>query len=126
LRVLLDAHVFGRRIGRRLAAAGHDVLALDQDEVLSRLPDGKVLALASDENRILVTYNVSDFAGIVRQWGEAGRSHAGLILVTDSRAGFGPIVQRLEQMLAARPDQAEWVDRVGFLSSGSGSSAPPS
>ena len=47
MRVLLDAHVSNRHVGRKLAAAGHDVLALDQDETLSRLADEDVLMLAA-------------------------------------------------------------------------------
>lgn len=115
MRILLDAHVSGRRVGRALRTGGHDVLALDQDETLSRLPDGEVLALAAQEHRVVVTFNVSDFARLAREWAEARRSHAGLILVTDPRTGQGAIGRRLEQVLAARPDQEEWIDRVEFL-----------
>lgn len=114
MRVLLDAHVSGRRVGRPLRNAGHDVLALDSDEALSRLPDGEVLALATREDRIVVTYNVSDFARLVREWAEARRSHAGVILVPDARAGHGLILRRLKEMFAAHPDQGEWADRVEF------------
>lgn len=115
MRVLLDAHVSGRRVGRPLRAAGHDVLALDADETLSRLTDREVLELAAEQSRIVVTRNVSDFARIARQWAEAGRSHAGLILVTGSRLGFGPMLRTLEEAFSARPEQDAWVDRVEFL-----------
>jgi hypothetical protein len=115
VRVLLDAHVSGRRIGRALHTAGHDVLALDSDEALSRLPDGEVLALATREDGIVVTYNVSDFARLAREWAEARRRHTGVVLVPDSRGGHGPILRRLEEMFAAHPDQGDWADRVEFL-----------
>lgn len=115
---MLDAHVSGRRVGRSLRAGGHDVLALDEDETLSRLPDEEVLALAADETRIVVTYNVSDFARIGRRWAEAGRSHAGLILVTDAHAGHGAILRGLDRLFAARPDQEDWIDAVVFLARG--------
>ena len=116
--LLLDAHVSGRRVGRALRTVGHDVLALDSHEALSRLPDGEVLALAAKENRVVVTYNVSDFARLAREWAEAGRTHAGLILATDPLAGYGAIRRRLERMFAERPDQDEWIDRVEFLGRG--------
>lgn len=115
MRVLLDAHVSGRRVGRPLRRAGHDVLALDSDESLSRLPDDEVLELAATEQRVVVTHNVSDFARLAREWAEARRPHAGMILVAASRAGHGPIVRRLEEMFAASPDQGDWADRVEFL-----------
>jgi hypothetical protein len=112
---LLDAHVSGRRVGGPLRAAGHDVLALDEDERLSRLPDEDVLALAAEEDRVVVTRNVRHFAPIARQWAEARRSHAGLILVTDPGAGFGAIRRGLDGLFAARPRQDDWGDRVEFL-----------
>lgn len=118
MRILLDAHVSGRHIGRPLRKAGHDALALDGDAVLSRLADGDVFALAAREERIVVTYNVSDFAGLPRQWAEARRSHAGLILVPDAHIGAGAILRRLEQLFAAHPDQDDWIDRVAFVSRG--------
>lgn len=114
MRVLLDAHVSGRRIGRTLRSAGHDVLALDSQEALSRLPDREVLTLATGDERILVTYNVGDFARMAREWAEAGRSHAGIVLVTDPRIGTGPILSRLEELFSAHPARTDWVDRVAF------------
>jgi hypothetical protein len=118
VRVLLDAHVSSRHVGRRLARAGHDVLALDQDETLSRLADEEVLTLAVAQERIVITHNVRHFVPIVRSWVEARRSHHGLILVTLPHTDYGAILRRLEQMFAAHPDQDEWVDRVEFLGRG--------
>lgn len=40
--------------------------------------DEDLLALAAREDRILVTFDVNDFPGIVHGWGEAQRQHAGL------------------------------------------------
>jgi hypothetical protein len=84
LRFLLDAHVSGRSIGRRLQEDGHDVRALDQELVLEGLGDDRVLALAAEEQRILVTNDIGDFPRMLRQWAEAQRSHAGVILVYGS------------------------------------------
>jgi hypothetical protein len=103
VRVLLDAHVSSRHIGRRLARAGHDVFALDHDETLRRLTDEDVLVLAAEQERIVITHNVRHFVPIARSWAEARRSHHGAIL------------RRLEQMFAERSDQDEWVDRVACL-----------
>lgn len=115
MRILLDAHVSGRRVGRPLRAAGHDVLALDENDRLSRLADEEVVSLADEEGRIVVTYNISDFARIGRRWAEARRSHAGLILVTDPHAGHGAILRGIDGLFTARPRQDDWIDRVEFL-----------
>jgi uncharacterized protein DUF5615 len=113
--VLLDAHVSSRHVGAKLAAAGHDVLALDRNETLSRLADQDVLVLAAEQGRIVITHNVRHFAALARSWAEARRSHGGMILVTLPRAAYGAILSRLEQAFAARPGQHDWIDRVEFL-----------
>jgi predicted nuclease of predicted toxin-antitoxin system len=81
LRLLLDAHVSGPRVGKRLEARGHDVRALDQEPALEGLDDEEVLATAASEQRILVTHNIRDFPSILREWAAVQRSHAGVILV---------------------------------------------
>jgi hypothetical protein len=118
VRVLLDAHVSSRHLGRRLAAAGHDVLALDQDEALNRLADDDVLALAAEQERIVITNNVRHFAAVARNWTEARRGQCGVILVTLPHADYGAILRRLERLFAAYPGQADWIDRVEFLGRG--------
>ena len=94
------------------------MLAFDQDETLSRLADEDVLALAADQERIVISHNLRHFAPIARTWGEARRRHHGLILVTLPHTDYGAILRRLEQLFAERRDQAEWVDRVEFLGRG--------
>jgi Domain of unknown function (DUF5615) len=118
VRVLLDAHVSSRRLGRPLRRAGRDVLALDQDETLSGLADEDVLALAAEQERIVITHNVRHFVPIVRSWAEARRNHHGLILVTLAHTENGAILRRLEEMFAAHSDQGGWAGRVEFLGHG--------
>jgi hypothetical protein len=118
VRVLLDAHLSSRRVGRPLGRRGHDVLALDQDQTLSRLADEEVLAFAAEEQRIAITHNVRHFAPIARSWADRGRSHCGLILVTLPHTEYGAILRGLERTFAARPEPDEWVDRVEFLGRG--------
>lgn len=115
MRLLLDAHVSSRHVGRRLVAAGHDVLALDQDETLGRLADEDVLVLAAEQERIVITHNVRHFAALARGWAEARRGHAGIILVTLPHTAYGAILRRLEHAFAQRAGQADWIDRVEFL-----------
>ena len=116
MRLLLDAHVSGRRVGDALRAQGHDVRALDEERQLEGLPDEDVLALAIAEQRILVTHNVADFPAILRDWAEASRSHAGVILVY--RIGhneFDLIERGLQRLLEARSSQDAWLDYPAIL-----------
>lgn len=116
MRLLLDANLSGRRIGRPLRQDGHDVLALSERPDLEGLADPEVLELAAAEDRILVTRNSRDFAPLLRQWAEAGRSHAGGVLIWTLRHDeFGPILEGLRRLLAERPEQSAWRDMAVAL-----------
>jgi len=116
VRLLLDAHLSGPKIGRRLEQKGHDVRALDQEPALEGLDDDEVLALATTERRILVTHNVADFPRIVRDWAAAQRAHAGVILVYGiDHSEFALIAHGIERCLQLRADQADWTDFPAIL-----------
>jgi predicted nuclease of predicted toxin-antitoxin system len=111
VRLLLDANLSGRRIARPLREDGHDVEALSDRPDLEGLADPEVLALAAAEERILVTRNSRDFAPLLREWAEAGRPHAGCVLIwTLKHDDFGPILEGIRRLLAERPEQSRWRD----------------
>lgn len=111
MRLLLDAHVSGPNVGRRLEESGHDVRALDQEPALEGLDDDEVLALAATEQRILVTHNVADFPRILREWAATQRVHAGVILVYGiDHSEFALIMRGIERWLELRPSRADWRD----------------
>lgn len=111
MRLLLDANLSGRRLARPLREDGRDVVALSERPELEGLADPEVLALATAEGRILITRNSRDFAPLLRDWAEAGRSHAGCILVWTLRHDeFGPILRGLRHLLDEQPDRSAWVD----------------
>jgi predicted nuclease of predicted toxin-antitoxin system len=122
VKLLLDAHVSGPRVGRRLKASGHDIRALDQEPALEGLDDDEVLALASEEQRILVTHNIRDFPSILREWAAAQRPHAGAILVygMDHRE-FDLISRGIERWLELYPEPANWTDLAVILNRDFGS-----
>jgi predicted nuclease of predicted toxin-antitoxin system len=117
VRLFLDAHISGRRIAQALRRRHHDVRAADEERQLDGATDEALLGLATDENRILVTFNVADFPDIARRWAEAKRSHAGLIIIVgiDHRE-FGAILRAIDRCLTIRPDQAAWNDLTLFVS----------
>lgn len=116
MRLLLDAHVSGPNVGRRLQERGHDVRALDQEPALEGLDDEDVLALAATEQRILVTHNVADFPLILREWAAAQHAHAGVILVYGiDHSEFALIARGIERWLQLRPDQTDWGDFPAIL-----------
>ena len=121
MRLFLDAHVSARRIATALRAQ-HDVRAADEERELDGWDDERLLALATEEGRIMVTFNVADFARIATEWAAASRSHAGcLLMVGIDHREFGLILRVINQALSTRPDQAAWVDYTAFCTR----SAPP-
>lgn len=111
MRFLLDAHVSGPRIGRRLQTAGHDVRALDQEPTLEGLDDEDVLVLACQDERILVTFDIGDFPNILREWSAAQRSHPGVILIYGiSHSEFELVVRGIERWLDLHPEPESWTD----------------
>jgi predicted nuclease of predicted toxin-antitoxin system len=117
MRLLLDAHVSGPSVGRPLRQRGHDVRALDQEPELEGLDDEEVLALATEDERILVTHNVADFPGFIREWAAGGRSHAGVILVYGiAHSEFGLVVRGIERWLELRLRPDDWLDFAGIVS----------
>lgn len=111
MRLLLDANLSPRGIAAKLRKAGHDVLALAEDATFEGLADPQVLELAASEQRVLITRNSRDFAPLARQWAEAGRPHAGIILIWAlDHSRFAEILAGVEHQLQQRPSQEQWRD----------------
>ena len=111
MRFLLDAHVSGPNVGGPLREAGHDVRALDQEPALEGLGDDLVLALAAEEDRIVVTQDIGDFPGMLRQWAAAKRSHAGAIVVYGiDHSEFELIIRGVQRWVELYPEAASWAD----------------
>ena len=111
MRLLLDANLSPRGIAGPLRERGHDVLALAEDSAFEGLSDPDVLALAASQQRVLITRNSRDFAPLAREWAEARRSHAGLILIwTLDHSQFRQILAGIYAQLERRPAQEQWRD----------------
>ncbi len=102
-----------------LRERGHDVRAADEERELDGLEDERLLDLATDETRAMITFDVKDFTVIARRWAEAGRRHAGLgIVVGVDHGEIGTILEILTRTLAQRPAQSDWTDFTTFISRG--------
>ena len=120
MRLFLDAHVSGQRMATALRKSGHDVRAADEDRDLDGMSDEDLLALATAEQRVLVTFNVADLPHIVRRWAEAGRGHTGCaIIVGIDHSEYGTIIRVVERVVDARPHPRDWRDYTCFVARGS-------
>jgi predicted nuclease of predicted toxin-antitoxin system len=115
--LLLDEMLSGT-IAEHLRAKGHDVLAVADDPALISLPDDQIFARATAAGRALVTANIKDFMPLDAQYRAAGRTHAGLILVsTKTFAQDRTYTAAIASALAALLDEPDRVQagHVFFL-----------
>lgn len=112
MRLMLDAHISGPKVGQALEDLGHDVKATERME---RIPDEVLLGMAAEEGRIFVTHNAKDFARIL-QHRPPEKSHAGLVLIPHSIRlnDFGALISGVHET-TSRFSQEEWVDKVGWM-----------
>lgn len=117
MRLFLDAHISARRVARALRRAGHDVRAVDEERALDGTSDEDLLAMATAEDRVMVTFDVGDFARIARRWAQAGQPHAGCAVVVGIDHGeFGTIIRSLRRSFEVdRPDPEDWRDHLRFV-----------
>ncbi|MEJ7841882.1 MAG: DUF5615 family PIN-like protein [Rubrobacter sp.] len=114
-RLLLDAHLSGRVIGRALRDRGHDVRNIDAEKNLEGLKDEDVMELAISEDRVLITANVVDFLPLIGELAKSGRSHPDCILIPNSfrNEDFGPLISAIDSELQDVLLD-EWIDRIGW------------
>jgi hypothetical protein len=119
VRLWLDEMIDGA-VAAELRNRGYDVLAVqDPDQIWARgLDDERQLDAASSGRRALVTFNVSDFAVISREWAEAGREHFGILLVhphTTAQKNIGALIHGLARFLDAHPAEDALASQVMYL-----------
>jgi hypothetical protein len=118
--LLLD-EMLSPKIAGQLRQRGHDAYAITERPDLVGLSDEQVLALGTDEGRIVVTLNIADFAALHSQWQAQGRRHRGLVYVStvsfpQDHAFLGSLVASLDKASAAADLPAP--DETSFLSRG--------
>lgn len=89
--------------------------AADEERQLDGWEDERLLGLAATEHRIVVTFNVKDFARLATEWAAAKSSHAGILLIVGvDHAEFGLTLRIIQAALKARPAQDSWIDYAAW------------
>jgi hypothetical protein len=118
--LLLDEMLSGA-IAEELRSSGHDAVAVVADPTLVGLPDDQILAQATVTGRALATANIKDFMTLDAAYRAAGRSHAGLILIStktfpQDRSFTTSVTKALSvflgQTASPLPDQVLFLPRV--------------
>jgi hypothetical protein len=112
--------MFPGAIAEQLCAKGHDVRAVVASAEFTGLPDEEILLGATEAGRSLVTANIKDFMPLDARYRTAGRTHAGLILVStktfpQNRTFVAAVLNALSELLS-RTEEAVSDGQVLFLS----------
>ena len=118
MKLALDHH-YSTQIAIQLRRRRCDVIAI-LERGWEQEDDDTLLALCADEQRALVTNNVSSFAVIARRWALEGRHHAGLIFTSDTRLPrakntIGVYVTELQSLIRANAAEKAFADRIHWL-----------
>jgi hypothetical protein len=111
IRVFADEDM-QRAVAVQLRAAGFDAIATLEANRLGE-SDPSQLLWAAREGRMLVTYNVADFARIHYEWMKQGLHHAGIVV--SRQRPIGDALQRLLH-LALTLSAEDMQDRLEYLS----------
>jgi len=100
-RSLLLDEMLSPAIAEQLRARGLDVFAITERPDLYGLSDEQVLGISADEDRVVVTLNIADFAALHSDWQAQGRSHGGIAYLSaatipQDRSFLGSVVRSLE------------------------------
>jgi hypothetical protein len=111
IRFFTDEDVYGA-VAVQLRAAGFDAVSTPDMNRLGEL-DEPQLEWATQEHRVLVTFNVGHFAQLHYQWMASSRHHAGLIV--SRQRSIGEVMRRLLH-LARTLEADDMLDRLEYLS----------
>jgi hypothetical protein len=114
LRLYMDEDSMDQALVRALRARGVDVMTAHEAGMAER-GDPDHLRFATEQGRVLCTFNVGDFYELHTACLAQGREHAGIILVPQQRYSIGEQMRRLLRLVATVPADA-MQSHVEFLS----------
>ena len=107
-----------RSLVRALRARGIDVITALDAEMIER-KDAEHLDYATQQGRVLCTFNAGDFYRLHTDYMAHNKSHAGIILMRQQHYSVGEQMRRLLRLMASKSaeDMKNWVE---FLSAWNG------
>ena len=110
-----DEDAMSRKLIQALRLRRVDVLSASEAGLIHR-SDEIHLAYATQQNRVLYSFNVSHFCRIHNEWLTAGKSHSGILLGHQQRRYSVGTQLRGLLKLAAQFETADMRDRLEYLS----------
>lgn len=114
IRLYLDEDAQRGGLVRALRLRGVDVLTANEAGT-GELDDAAQLACATEQGRVLYSFNIRDFSALHATYSTEGKTHAGLILAQQQRHSVGEQMRRLLRLIGTLSAE-EMRDRMEFLS----------
>jgi hypothetical protein len=114
IRLYFDEDAMSHRLADELKIRGVDVLTTLEADMIEQ-PDEIHLAFATDQNRVLYSFNVADYHFLHQQFLSQGKRHAGIMLAQQQRFTIGEQLRRLMRFVTLVSAE-EMQNRVEFLS----------
>jgi hypothetical protein len=109
-RLHLDADTSLRALQTALVARGHDVTRTPDAWIRRDASDTEQLLGATAQRRVLFTFNVRDFPGLVRHY----PNHGGVILAAQRRWTLSQLIAALDRALSETTN-VDWPGQVRWL-----------
>jgi hypothetical protein len=113
IRLYIDEDSMDRALVRALQTRGIDITTARMEGMIERL-DEDHLVYATQQGRILFSFNVSDFYELHTEYLTQGKTHAGIILCPQQRYPVGEQMRRLLKLIATKSAE-EMKDNIEFL-----------
>ncbi len=114
IRLYLDEDSMDKDLVSALKARGLDVVtALERGMI--RKSDDKHLDFATQEGRVLFSFNRGDFYRLHLRYLTEGKPHAGIILANQQRYSVGEVMRKILLIATART-AVDMENRIEFLS----------
>lgn len=98
IRLYLDRHII-KRLAVDLRGQGFNVLTTEEAGK-DTATDEEQLAVATADDRTILTFNIRDFAPLHQHWQGVGRSHGGIIVSRQlGSREYGQLLQRMQRLL---------------------------
>jgi hypothetical protein len=114
IHLYLDEDAMGHTLAYHLRTRG--ILVMTPEEEGTRgFTDEAQLDFATQQGRVIYTYNVPDFCRLHAEYIQSGRHHSGIIVCQQQRYRLAEQVRRLLHLIAVKSAE-EMVDNLEFLS----------
>ena len=113
IQLYVDEDAMAHRLGQELRMRGIDVTTALEEKMVEK-DDIDHLEYASNQGRVLYSFNIGDYYHLHTEFLTQGKEHAGIILAQQQRYSIGEQQRRLLIIIAVRSAE-DMRNRIEFL-----------